>query len=465
MEEKKTNTIGKDFTLSRLAKFVAAPVVSKMFIALLQTLDDSLFMSRYVGEMALAAFSIAMPWFMLVDAVSMIFCATSAKCSMLMGEKKNEEANRTFTTMVLIDFAIGCIFSLILTLFREKILRFLGATDILLPYALEYMNVSRFYTPLVFLSFMFSRFYVVAGRPKASVFVTVGNTFCNFFFDWLFIVRMKTGVVGTAYANLIGNIFNVVVAIYFFSSKEEEIHFEKPYEIKKFAPQFLEICNLGRADSLTSISLSVNSFVCNKVLLKVGSEEIVSAYTIVNNVQFMFMNSFFGLLDSVNPIISYAFGEKNPKKLSKNIRLIAVLVLIQSTIIMTAYIVFKKPVINLYLPDAAGKQHLREMINYGMKIAPMSFLIFGFNVFVMSSFNAVGNYKVSSLLSSLENIIFANLCMIVLPNVFGTDGVWFVFLAQEILTFFFSIYYASKNKDNYGYGKSGKALLLENNEN
>ena len=69
MSEIKTNTIGKEFTMPELIKFVAAPVISKLVISLLQTIDDSLFISRYCGKNALAAFTIALPWFMLVDAV------------------------------------------------------------------------------------------------------------------------------------------------------------------------------------------------------------------------------------------------------------------------------------------------------------------------------------------------------------------------------------------------------------
>ena len=66
------NTIGRDFTLPDLVKFVAPPILTRLFVSLLQTLDDSLFVSRFCGPNALAAFSVAMPWFMLIDSIGML---------------------------------------------------------------------------------------------------------------------------------------------------------------------------------------------------------------------------------------------------------------------------------------------------------------------------------------------------------------------------------------------------------
>ena len=204
MEKQEVNTIGKEFTMMELIKFVAPPVVSKLVISLLSTIDDSLFVSRYCGQNALAAFTIALPWFMLVDAVVMVVCAVSARCSILMGEKKNEKAMDEFTTMVVISFFLGCIFIIILSMFKVPILKFLGATDELLPYISDYMNVSRFYIPLILVSNMFARFYVIAGKPKVAVLSTFIQIFCNLFFDWLLIVKLDIGIVGAAYGNFFG---------------------------------------------------------------------------------------------------------------------------------------------------------------------------------------------------------------------------------------------------------------------
>ena len=96
-----TKTIGKDYTTWELIRFVSSPVLTQFALSLLQTLDDGLFLSRYVGRNALAAFSIVFPIFMVINALSELFCGVNVYCATKMGAGKNEEANRSFTIMVI----------------------------------------------------------------------------------------------------------------------------------------------------------------------------------------------------------------------------------------------------------------------------------------------------------------------------------------------------------------------------
>lgn len=459
MEENKTNTIGKEFTMKELIKFVAPPVLSKLFMSLLSTIDDSLFISRYCGQNALAAFTISLPWFMLTDAVIMIICAVSSKCSMLMGEKKNEEANRSFSTMTIVAIAIGLIFSLIVSLFKEPILRFLGATDIIYPYISTYINIQRFYIPLVLLSNLFARFYTVAGKPKIGVYASIIQITCNLFFDWLLIAKLGIGIAGAAYGNLAGFSLLTILGLVFFSNKNNEIHFAKPLENP--SSLFKIVWKLGRSQGLNSLAVSVNCYIINYVLLYSGGETLVAGFTIVNNVQFMFMSAFFGLIASISPIVSYAFGEKNKIKLVKIIKKAVILIESLSVIVAIFIFIAKNPIIYLYFGEG-GEQILKDMASYGLTIVPFCYGIFSFNVMVQDFLIAVGNHRVSALLSIIENIIFANLIVIMLPTLFGVDAIWYTFLVQEALTLVFTLIIVYKNADVYGYGKSGIATAIDN---
>lgn len=459
MEKNEVNTIGKEFTMFGLIKFVAAPVISKLVISLLQTIDDSLFISRYCGKNALAAFTIALPWFMLMDAVIMVVCAVSSKCSMLMGEKKNDEAKRSFTTMVFVGFIVGCIFSVILSIFKIPILKFLGATDILLPYVSSYMNISRFYIPLMVVGNLFIRFYVIAGKPKVAVLSTSVQIACNLIFDYVLIARLGMGVVGAAYGNLAGNILICLIGIIFYSNKNEEMHFAKP--LSNPWPLLKSVWQLGRSQGLTSLSVSLNCYIINYVLLKTGGETLVAGFTVVNNVQFLFMNAFFGLISSISPLVSYAYGEKNPVKLTKVIKKATILIEVLSLLVGAFIFIFKSGFIYLYFGNGEDEV-IRQMADYGLTIVPFCYGIFSFNVMCRDFFIAVGNHRASAFISILENIVFANACVILMPMIWGVDSIWYTFLVQELLTLVFTAIVVYKNKDVYGYGKTGVASFLEN---
>ena len=458
MSEIQANTIGKDFTLPELIKFVAPPVLTRLLVSFLSTLDDSLFVSRYCGPNALAAFTVALPWFMFVDAIGMLVGATATICSIKMGEKKNEEAKSDFTTMVLVTFGIGLIFTLAITFFLDQILMILGETQALIPYAKSYMTISKFYEPMILTSYIFGSFYVIAGKPKWSMYSSALNTFCQFFFDWLFIVKLNTGIVGAAYANLIGSSCTTLLAIFFYSNQSREICFTRPDS--PVYPLLKKVVRYGRVQFITSVAVAVSSYVNNRVHLAIGGESVVAAYTIVSNVTFMFMMSEFGLIGSLSPIAAYAFGEKNAKKFSRICKQSVLLVESLSIIIICLIFVGRNAILFLYLAENS-EPFIRQLASKGLMIYPLSLLFFGFNILVQDFSNVVGRHKVSTFLSIMENIVIQISLCLILPRIFGIDGIWFVFLSSEILTFFLSSYFVYTNKDVYGYGRDGIATFVE----
>ena len=441
-----TNTIGKDYTTRELIRFAAPPVLAQFSMSLLSTLDDGLFISRFVGTNALAAFSIAMPVFMLFMAISELFNGASVLCSTKMGEKKIEEARSHFTTIVILSGAFGCIVSLIGRIFLDQLIVFLGGTEILFPYVKAFLSIGVWFIPLILINHVFARFYVPAGNSRMSLYVTLVNAFCNFFFDWLFIVQLRLGMTGSAYANLIANIIVFIIGIIFFSRKSSEIHFTKPDT--DFFSTLWQSAKFGFPPFLTNVAVAVNSFIANQVLLHVGGEESVSAYTIINNIQFMFMSSLWGLTGAVTPIVSYAFGEKNNAKIRKILKQIVILTTGLIGIIILFYFLGKTPLLWLYLKSDASEA-VRQMASHGLTIAPMGFLFFGYNVLAIDTLLALHQKKYSTILSILENVICANLTMLTLPYLFGIPGVWFAFPVGEILTFAGTLFFALRIRKLY----------------
>ena len=440
------STIGKNFTTWELIKFAAPPILAQFSMSLLSTLDDGLFLSRFVGTNALAAFSIAMPVFMLFMAITELFNGASVLCSTKMGEGKNEEARGDFTAIVIMAAVFGSIMSLFISLFLDRMIIFLGGTEILFPYVRAFLSIGVWYIPLILVNNIFSRFYVPAGNPKMSMIITLINAICNFFFDWVFIVRLRVGMVGSAYANLIANIVVFIIGLVFFSRKSSDIHFTVPG--KNMLSILTQSVKFGFPPFLTHIAIAVNSYIANQVLLHVGGEESVSAYTIINNIQFMFMGGVWGLTGAVSPIVSYAYGEKNREKIKKTIRQTISITTGLIAIIILFYYLGKTPLLNIYLKSDASA-NVRKMAAHGLSIAPMGFLFFGYNMLAIDTFLALHEKKISTALSILENVICANATMLTLPFLYGTAGVWFAFPVGEILTFGGTLFFVLKNRRNY----------------
>ncbi|MBQ8996239.1 MAG: hypothetical protein IJ091_10535 [Oscillospiraceae bacterium] len=456
-ETKNVNTIGRDYTNWELIKFVSSSVITNFVMSLLQNIDDGLFLSRFVGQDALAAFNLCFPIFMLIDAFAMMMCSISTYCATKMGEGRNKEANSVFTTITICMYAIGLMITFVMIFALEPLMRFLGVTDRLFPYAWNFFSVSRWYVPLNMASYIFSRFYVIAGKPKYTTFTMLMSAACNFFFDWLFMVKMQMGIRGSALANLIAmtavNLFGLV----FYFSDKAEIHFAKP--AKNVLYLLGTTVRFGFADLTTSLAIALNAFLSNQVILDLGGEMLISAYSIFNGVQFSFSNGFFGLMGASSPLVSYAYGEKNKTKLVKVIKQILLLSGILLLIIFGIYFFGKDYYLMLYLTGKESGEY-RDLIYQGLSYAPYCYPFMFFNVYVQVMFMAVSRPKIATILSTLENIVFCNAAILILPKIVGIVGVWNSLTLAEMCTIIFSLYFVWKYRDHYGYGKKGIATEL-----
>ncbi|MBR0419745.1 MAG: hypothetical protein IJI66_11305 [Erysipelotrichaceae bacterium] len=455
MEE--TKTIGKDYTLTQLGLFALPTILNESLISLLYTIDDGLFISRYVGQNALAAFSILSPIFMSNMAMSSLFGGVASLASYKMGEKRSEEARSDFSTMVLLVFVFGTIIAFIERVFLKQILSFLGTTDLIYPYAESFFKIGALYTPLTLVSNVFMRFYVPSGKPKMELFSSMVNVGCNLFFDWYFVVYRGVGMIGAAYANLISTGLLTLIGIFFFSSRHCELPFGKPHA--RILSLVRDSSKYGISSFLSNLSVAFGNIISNYALLYFGSEKYLASYTIVGNIQWVFMSCYFGLLGTTGPVVSYAMGERNKSKLRKTLQQIFILLSLLTIATVLLFLCFSPMIAELFIAESARDS--KDLINYGLSICPYSFIFFGYNVGARMVFASLGNHRISATLTFFQEVLFSNLAVVLLPFLFGIRGVWFSFLLSNVLMFFVTAYAVAINADKYGYGRSGIAELLE----
>ena len=453
------NTIGRDYTLPQLIKFAAPAIFTDFALSLLRSLDDGLFITRYVGPNAMAAFSIFMSMMMILDSFSALLGGCATLCASKMGAGRGKEAAGDFTTVAIVTACFGIVVAFAGHLFLEPLLRFFGASDTLMPYCYDFANIALWYYPINLMGMLFSRFYVTAGKPKYSMYTMLGNAFCNIFFDWLFVARMGKGMVGVAYANLVGSTLCFLFGFIFYSSKSAEIGFAKPSRnpLKLIA----RVARVGFPPMISTLTLGISSTISNHVLMGVGGEAAISSYSIVNNIQFMFMSAFFGLYGAVGPLASYAFGEKNGKKLGRVLKQAIALTGLLALLIIALYLVGKNPVTALYVGSGEENTEMRAMIQDGLTVAPCGFIFFGFVVLAEHLFGAIHNTRAAAAVTAAESLIFSNISMLTLPRIFGIWGAWWHFTAHQFCAFLVALYYFRKHRNDYGYGKSGRADALE----
>ena len=105
----------------------------------------------------------------------------------------------------------------------------------------------------------------------------------------------------------------------------------------------------------------------------------------------------------------------------------------------------------LALLFAGYDSDLLELTDKAFRIYSISFLLAGFNGYVSSFFTALNNGVVSAVLATSRTLVFETIAVLVLPLVFGLDGIWFAVILAEIMALVLSLLLLRKYRERYHY--------------
>ena len=205
MEQEHINKIGQDFTLFGLLKFSFPSILNNFFSQLFKTLDDGLFVSRFVGKTALAGINILNPVHFFQFSLNNLFAVGAPNLSSRkMGEGDQQEAKRIFTRVSISAFGLGFLFALLVNVFAGPLLQFLKADETLTGYALISLRTVFLITPVSLLNAVFNAYFSTAGKPSMGLVCSLVNGTINITLDVILVVVMRIGVLGACISTVAG---------------------------------------------------------------------------------------------------------------------------------------------------------------------------------------------------------------------------------------------------------------------
>ena len=462
MENDRTSKIGQDFTLGSLLRFALPGLMTNLSSRLFETLDDALFVSRFVGQNALAGIKILMPVDGLIFGLTHIFgMGASTYAATEMGRGNKEEANRIFTKMILMGLITGSIIAALMITFDDQILTFLGAERDILQYTEVYVAITFLALPFKLASMSFGAFYSAAGKPSMGLFNSILSGVINVITDYITIVVLKMGVAGAGIATSLGFIANFLVGVIFYMRKRNDIFFVKPEG--SFLRTFGESFRYSISQFTNSMTMSLTSFVVNRTILFYLGSDGIAARSIVNDLRQILNAAFIGYAATVGPIMAYNYGARRPKMLKKILTYNLKVWFFGCTGMMILGQRLKRPLVTLFMNPETFTQSFFDMTYFGLTIELFAPIFTAGCIMTNRMFVALKAQKVATVLSVLRNFVFRLGITLILPRLFGGNAIWFCFPLSELLGCTCCAIAIAMNADNYGYGKSGVAYLIDTN--
>lgn len=434
------------FTYGKLLRFTLPSVVMMIFTSIYSVVDG-FFISNFVGVTPFAAVNLIWPAAMLLSAMGFMFGAGgTALVSLKLGEGKPEEANRIFSLLTYVNFAVGVVLMLLGLLFIRPISVLLGADAGMLPYCVTYGRILLLALPVFMLQNMFQNFLVAAEKPGMGLAVTVAAGVTNMVLDALFIVVFRWGVAGAAAATAISQcVGGVVPLVYFCRGKDSPLRLGKT----RFDGQaLLRTCTNGMSELVSNISMSLVSMLYNFQLMRLAGENGVAAYGAVMYVSFIFAAVFLGYAIGMAPVVSYHYGAEDREEVRSLFRKSNVLVTAGSIVLAALALVLAAPLAAMFVGRTG---ELFEMTLAAFRFYAAAVLFGGVGIFGSAFFTALNDGPVSAAISFLRTIVFQTASVLVLPILFGLDGVWYSLAAAEILAALVTWLFFALKRKKYQY--------------
>ena len=425
----------------------AAPTIFCMILLEVFGIIDGLFVVHLIGTEALSALNITSPIVMVVIAIGSMFGAGgNALVARQLGQKRETDARRNFSLIVLAALGAGILFSLIMFLFSDPILIFLGANDQLLPYCRDFAFIYSFFIPMALFPCVFSMFYITCGRAFLGMLVASFGGLFHIVLDYVFIKIYGMGLRGAGMAMGIGySLIGVIGFFYFYFNRGGSVFFIRP----KFRPYVIaKACTNGLSEMVTNLSVCIVTILLNNIVMRLAGADGVAAITIIFYMLAFLMSACFGYSIGVSPLISYNYGKRDADRL-KRIFFRSVRMLTITSIVVFVLCFWKAEALVLLFVEPQTAVY--EMALKGCRLFAPCFLFMGVNIFASALFTAFSNGKVSAILSFCRTFLFVAVALFILPHFWKMTGVWLSVPAAETLSFVMAFYFFNKYKTVYHF--------------
>ena len=436
------------FSYGRLIRFTL-PSIGMMIFTSIYGVVDGFFVSNFAGKTPFAALNLIYPFLMILSTVGFMFgTGGSAIVAKAFGEGMREKGNQYFSLFVYVSAALGVVFAGLGIAFVRPIARLLGAEGELLENAVLYARIILIALPFNVLQLLFQSFCVTAEKPKLGLLVTVFSGVTNMILDAVLVgllpqeYKLAGAAAATALSQAVGG---GIPLLYFGRTNSSILRLGKTHFDGK---AIFKACTNGSSEFMSNISMSLVGMLYNIQLMKYAGEDGVAAYGVMMYVSMIFAAAFIGYSIGTAPVIGYHDGAKNHGELQGLLKKSLVMIGGFGVAMVASAELLAVPLARIFVSyDAA----LMELTVSGFRIFALSFLFMGYAIFGSGFFTALNDGVTSAIISFLRTLVFQAAAVILLPLLWGIDGVWFSIVAAEVMAVVFSAIFLVAKRRKYHY--------------
>lgn len=407
------------------------PTMIGMMVNAAYNLVDAYFVAG-LGTSQNGAISVAFPLGQVIVGLGLLFGSGAASyISRLLGCHDIENANKVASTALYSSLLVGIIMIVFTIIFLQPILRVLGATDSILPYAMTYTSVYILSSIFNIFNVTMNNIVTSEGAAKTTMFALMAGAILNIILDPLLIYTFGLGIAGAAIATAISQIVSTLVYIrYIFSQKS---NFSFHFKDCSFSKTILsEIFKIGVPTMIFQLLTSLSIALTSALAKQSGyGDSIIAGMGDVTRIVSMGSLMVFGFIKGFQPIAGFNYGAKKFDRLYEAIKTMTLWSTLFCMFFGFCLSIFSTPIMSLFSKDDL------ILIETGQKALTangLSFILFGFYTVYSSLFLALGKGKEGFLLGTCRQGICFVPVILILTFSWGIQGILYAQPIADVLS-------------------------------
>ncbi|MBR7066925.1 MAG: MATE family efflux transporter [Bacteroidales bacterium] len=421
MEEDKKHELGQT-PIRKLAMRYFWPALIGTMANTLYNIVDRIFIGRVVGAEALGGLTAVFPVMTVMTAFGMLIgLGSGVQLSIALGKGNMRLAKMVLGNAVVMVTLISATIMLLGFALKQPMLEMFGASDSTLAYASDYLDIILW--GVVFHEFGFSINALIRseGNARVAMMSMLISAGINIPLDALFIMGFGWGVKGAAWATIISMLVLCLWVLAHFRGSKCVVRLEGRY-IKVWRAVLGPVLAVGISPFLQQAAHSVVQALFNFNLIRQGGDLAVSAMGIINSVIVVAITFITSLNMALQPIIGFNLGAGNYTRVKSSLKFGIVVSTAICVVMWAAVQLFPAATVRVFNADTPK---LVEIGVHGLRLMTLMLPVVGFQIIAGNYFQSVNKAKMSIFLSMLRQVIILIPILLILPPIYGVDGVWF----------------------------------------
>lgn len=334
----------------RLLVKLSVPSVLTTMIMLLYNLADTFFVGQTGDSLQVAAVSLCAPVFSLISALGMLFGnGGSIRCAMLLGERRTDRVRSVCAFCAWGTVAVGVTLSVAMLLFQEPLLHMLGASPDTYRHAQGYLSIMLAGIPLMMFSQTMSSVLRADGNAKGPMYGNILSSVTNIALDPIFILVLRWGVKGAAFATVLANAVNCVYLMLLIRAQPNYFTLN-PRALRWNWADTGGTLLLGVPMMISTLLTSFSGVLTNGFLSGYG-DLYLAANGVSSKLRMIITMLIMGICMGIQPAISYYYGARQKDRLDRLLRVTGGVTMLIGTILAVVFFLMRDSLVAVFLDD------------------------------------------------------------------------------------------------------------------